>query len=160
MELVRTLLLIARALERHGVDYAIVGGAAVNLHGLVRATQDIDLFIAPSRDNVEKLKQALREVWDDPCIDEISAEELCGSFPAVRYGPPTGSVYLDILTRLGDVTRYTDLEIETVELDSVPVRVASPRTLVRMKKDTVRPIDHADARALVEAFGLTDEDAG
>jgi hypothetical protein len=36
----------------------------------------------------------------------------------------------------------------------VPVRVVTPRTLWRMKKDTVRPLDHLDAAMLAERFGL------
>ena len=53
------------------------------------------------------------------------------------------------------------LEAQIVELDGVSVRVATPRTLVRMKQWTVRPIDRQDARALIEAFGLAeDDDAG
>ncbi len=158
MEFVRTLLRLMRALNERGVDYVLVGGAALNVHGLVRATRDIDLFIAPEPDNVERLREALRDVWDDPSIDDISANDLCGDYPAVRYGPPVGNVALDILTRLGEATRYAELEAQIVELDGVPVRVATPRTLVRMKRGTVRPIDQQDARALVEAFGLAEED--
>jgi hypothetical protein len=82
---------------------------------------------------------------------------LCGDYPAVRYGPPTGRFYLDLLTRLGEATRYADLEVEEKEVGGVRVRLATPRTLYRMKRDTVRPIDHADAAALRMAFDL-DED--
>lgn len=161
MEFVETLLRLMSALRDRGVDYVLVGGAAMNVHGLVRATRDIDLFIAPERDNVERLRAALRDVWDDPCIDEISSDDLCGDYPAVRYGPPKGSVAVDILTRLGEATRYADLDAEVVELRGVPVRVATPETLVRMKRDTVRPIDQQDARALIEAFELSEgEDDG
>jgi hypothetical protein len=59
----------------------LIGGAALNAHGLVRATEDLDVFIAPNAQNVERLKQPLRSVWNDPCIDEIDAAELCGTTP-------------------------------------------------------------------------------
>ena len=39
-------------------------------------------------------------------------------------------------------------------VEGVPVRVATPATLYRMKKDTLRPIDRADAAALREKFRL------
>jgi hypothetical protein len=51
-----------------------------------------------------------------------------------------------------------DLEVEEVHVAGVRVRVASPLSLYRMKRNTVRPIDHADARALAGAFGLEQED--
>ena len=157
MEYVRELLRVLEALDRHHVDYVLVGGAALNVHGLVRATQDVDLFVEPAADNIDRLRQALRSIWQDPHIDEISADDLCGDYPAVRYGPPVGSVFLDILTRLGEAFRYEDLEFEVVVIEGTPVRVATPRTLYRMKKDTVRPIDRADAQALCDAFDLEEE---
>jgi hypothetical protein len=161
MEYVRELLRILAALDDEGVAYVLIGGAALNIHGLVRATEDVDLLIAPSPENVERLKRALRTVWNDPHIEEISAEDLCGDYPVVRYGPPDGSLYLDILARLGTAVQYEDLEWEPVELEGTVVRVATPRELYRLKKGTVRPIDQADAEALRQAFDLTDDgDAG
>jgi hypothetical protein len=157
MEFVRELLRIIDALGRHEVDYVLIGGAALNVHGLVRATRDVDLFIAPHPDNVERLKQALRSIYGDPHIDEISADDLCGDYPAVRYGPPTGPLFLDILTRLGTAVSYHDLDFEEIELAQSTVRVATPRTLFWLKRSTVRPVDQLDALALQRAFDLEDE---
>ena len=61
------------SLERESVRYVEFGAVAMALHGLPRATEDLDLFIEPSRDNIERLKTALRSVFADPDIDEISA---------------------------------------------------------------------------------------
>jgi len=153
------ILSVISSLNREGVDYVIVGGVALNFHGLVRATQYLDLFVRPDPANIESLRRALTAVWDDPDIDQITADDLCGEYPAVRYGPPSGTLYLDILTRLGEATRFIDLEAEIVEVEGVPARIATARTLYRMKKDTVRPIDRADAEALRLAFNLNDETA-
>ena len=57
---------VLAALESHRVRYAIFGAMALNLHGLVRLTQDLDLFVAPERDNIDRLKQALLEALQDP----------------------------------------------------------------------------------------------
>lgn len=151
-------LRVIASLNDAGVDYAVVGGVALAIHGLVRATEDLDLFVRPDPRNIERLRQALRTIWSDPEIERITAEDLCGEYPAVRYGPPEGTLYLDILTRLGEATRFSDLEVETKELGGVNVRVASPLTLYRMKRGTVRPIDHADAQALRDAFALDEAD--
>ena len=159
MDYIASLLRLIAALNDAKVDYIVIGGAALNLHGLVRATEDVDLFVAPTSENIERLKIALRAVWNDPHIDEISHEDLCGDYPAVRYGPPEGNLYLDILTRLGEATRYDDLEAETIKVRDTAVRVATPMTLYRMKKDTVRAIDRADAQVLKDAFEIEDPDA-
>jgi hypothetical protein len=143
--------------ERHQVDYVVFGAVAVNLQGLARATEDLDVFIAPRRENVERLKSALRAVFDDPNIDEISADDLLGEYPAVQYIPPQGGFHVDILTKLGEAFRFEDLESEKVDLGGVWVTVATPATLYRMKKGTIRPKDWGDAEALRRRFRLPEE---
>jgi hypothetical protein len=145
---------IMAAFEEEGVRYLVFGGVAMNLHGLPRFTEDLDVFIEPTRENVEAVKRALRRVYDDPSIDEISADELVGDYPAVQYVPPEGTFHVDILTRLGDAFRYADLEADTTSLDGVTVRLVSPETLYRMKKDTVRPKDRLDADGLRIKYGF------
>ena len=56
--------------------FKIVGGVALNLVGLPRATQDLDIFVDPTAENVAQLRQALHDVFEDPSIDEISADDL------------------------------------------------------------------------------------
>lgn len=150
------LLAVLRALQKHGVEYAIFGGIALGLHGLARATADLDLFVRPREENIARLKNALGSVFDDPSIDEISAAELCGTYPAVRYWPPTGFGF-DILTRIGDAFAFDTIEVEEKQIEDVTIHVVTPRTLWRMKKDTVRPIDRIDAERLAERFGFEDE---
>ena len=145
---------VLEALEREGVSYAVFGAVAVNIHGLPRFTEDLDIFVAPQRDNVERLKRALRSVFADPHLDEISADDLLGEFPAIQYVPPEGAFYIDILTRLGEAFRWQDLETQRMPFEGLLVTVVTPRTLYRMKKDTVRPKDRIDAEALRRKFSL------
>ncbi len=154
------LLRILASFEKEGLEYALIGAVALNLHGIARTTEDLDLFIRPTAENVERLRRALRAIWDDPHIAEISTEDLLGDFPAVRYLPPGTELYLDILTRLGEFARYEDLEIIEKELSGVRVRVASPASLYRLKKGTVRVKDRLDAELLREKFDLPDEPEG
>lgn len=144
---------IVEALGAAKVDYILVGGVAVNLHGIVRATEDVDLFVRPDPENVERLKNALRSLWDDPEIDEIHIEDF-ETYPTLRYGPPGEDLVIDVLTRLGTKFAFDDLEWETITVEGVEVRVATPATLVRMKRNTLRPIDQADASALTRMFRL------
>jgi hypothetical protein len=148
------VLAVFRALETHQVDYIVVGAVAINLLGLPRGTKDLDLFIRPTHDNVDRLRRALRSVWDDPELDALSADDLAGDYPAVQYGPPDDSFRLDIMARLGEAFAYEDLEAEERIVDGVRVRVATPATLYRMKRGTVRLQDRADAARLREHFGL------
>lgn len=145
------------ALETENVRYAVFGGAALNLHGLARFTDDLDLFIEPTAENIDRLKRALGSVFADDSISEISAHDLLGEYPAVQYIPPEGTFHIDILTRLGDAFRFGDLEVVRIPFEEHTVSVVSPRTLYRMKKDTIRLQDRADAELLRERFSLEDE---
>ena len=154
-EAVRNVL---AALEREKVRYVVFGAVAINLLGLPRATEDLDIFVAPEADNIERLKTALRSVFpDDSSIDEITSEDLLGDYPAVQYVPPEGTFYLDILTRLGEAFRYEDITSQRLDFGGLAVNVATPEILYRMKKDTVRPKDWGDAEALRRRFKLEDE---
>jgi hypothetical protein len=81
---------VLAAFESRGVQYVIFGAVALNLHGLARATEDLDIFVAPDEANIDRLKAALRDVFDDPSIEEIAAHDLLGEYPAVQYIPPEG----------------------------------------------------------------------
>jgi hypothetical protein len=145
---------VLAALEREGVQYAVFGAVALNIHGLARATQDLDIFIEPEAGNVERLKKALASVFPDPEIANILAEDLLGDYPAVQYVPPQGDFHVDVLTRLGEAFRWQDLEVERVPFEGHLVNVVTPSMLYRMKKDTARMKDRADAEELRRRFKL------
>jgi hypothetical protein len=148
---------LLRALDAESVEYVLFGGQAVNLHGIPRFTEDIDLFVRPTPENVQRLRNALRRVWDDASIEEIRADDLAGEYAVVRYGTPDGFA-VDLVARLGEAFAFDDIESERLTLGNASARVATARMLYRMKRDTVRPIDHADAADLKAKFGIADDD--
>jgi len=112
----RRIVELFAALSREAVRYKVVGGIALNLHGLVRATEDLDLFVDPDPTNVERLRTALKSVFADPEVDQISASDLGGDYPAIQYVPPDGAFSIDILARLG--TAEADAFIADMERES------------------------------------------
>ncbi|NDD29451.1 MAG: hypothetical protein EB084_14415 [Proteobacteria bacterium] len=153
-----SFLPLARALAQLNVEYVLVGGLALGFQGLVRATGDIDLFVRPTEENVDRLRAALRLVYHDDSIDEIVADDLAGDYAVVRYGPPDDDYVVDIIGHIGEVWHYDDLESELLEIEGVRLNVASRRTLYRMKSDTLRPKDQMDAAALRQQYGLEESD--
>lgn len=150
---------VLEALSQEGVEYVVIGSMAMAVQGLPRATHDLDLFLAPNRNNIEAAKQALHKLFADPSVEEIDSDEMIGAYPAVAYSPPHGRYSLDLLTRLGKAFDWQDLlqESEVVQMKNLQVRVATPAMLYRMKKDTVRPQDHADALRIREAFDIEED---
>ena len=148
-----TIRALFAALRDENVDYVLVGAMAMDVLGIGRLTEDVDLFVRPTPDNVDRLRRALRRVWQDASIDEITATDLAGDFPAVQYVAPDGTS-IDILSRLGEAFEFADIEATVYAYGDVDVKVATPETLYRMKRDTVRLRDKADAQVLREKFGL------
>lgn len=59
----------------HDVEFIVVGGYAVAVHGFIRATKDIDICPAPTRKNLERLAAALEELEATPIgLDEFAGE--------------------------------------------------------------------------------------
>ena len=152
------ILRVLRAFEQEGLEYVLIGATAMGFHGIVRATEDLDLFVRATSKNVEKLKRAFRKAYDDdPHIDEISADDLLGDYPALRYYPPSGDLYFDVMTRLGSAAGFDTVESDVIVVEGIRIRVATPAALYRLKKDTVRPLDRQDAEALKQRFDLEEE---
>ncbi len=150
---------VLAAFEREGVRYALIGSIAMAAHGLVRATRDIDFFVAADEGNIERLRRALRSVFDDDSIGEITSDDLAGAYPVIQYCPPAGDFVIDLVARLGDAVHHDDIETQEILVDDVIVGVATPPMLYAMMKDTARPQERLDAASLRERFGLHDEGA-
>lgn len=153
------IIRVLQAFQASGLEYVLIGAAAMAFHGLVRTTEDLDLFIRATPENVARLRDAFRAVYaSDPNISEISATDLLGDYPAVRYYPPSGDLYFDVMTRLGEVASFETIDAETKDIDGTPVRVATPSALYRLKKGTVRLKDQMDATDMrVQKFRSIEE---
>lgn len=57
-----------RALDDHRVEYALIGGLAVALHGVERNTMDIDISVVMSPENLQHLIAAARELGLTPML--------------------------------------------------------------------------------------------
>ena len=86
------------------------------------------------------------------------SDDLLGDYPAVRYYPPSGDLYFDVMTRLGAAASFDTVDAEHKEIEGIRVRVATPEALYRLKKGTVRALDRRDAAVLRERFNLTGDE--
>ena len=153
------LLGLLRALEAAELEYVLIGATAMGFHGLIRATEDVDLIVRATPENLARLRLALKTAYPgDPNIDLICDVDLLGEYPAVRYYPPSGDLFLDVITRLGTAADFESVEAEFKHVEGIRVRVATPLALYRLKCDTLRPIDRQDAAALALRFDLNEGD--
>lgn len=137
------LATVCGLLNAAGVKYVVVGGFAVALHGVVRATKDIDILIEPTIDNAERALKALEGLtWG--ISRELDASEIVAKPITVIGDDPR----VDILTLAWSV-RYADAapKVQKVEIDGVEVPFADLDTLIRTKQ-TDRFQDKADVENL------------
>ena len=130
----------------------------MGMHGIIRGTEDVDLLIKASRENVQRIVAAFRSAYpDDPSVEEIRADDLLGNYPAVRYYPPREQFCLDLIAGISEKETFESVEAATMVYRGVRIRVATPAALHRLKRGTPRPIDRQDAAALRANFDLEED---
>jgi hypothetical protein len=75
------------------VEFAVVGGVAVNAHGYVRATNDLDIFIRPTEENARAAFNALLSLGVP--LDGLQPTDLLDDEENLRFGPAED--HIDIL---------------------------------------------------------------
>ena len=136
----------------------MIGAMAMGIHGVVRATQDVDMLVRAEKGNIARIRKALRTIYpEDQSVEEIRDDDLLGDYAVVRYCPPSGEYYFDFISRLGEVVTFESVESEVKDVVGVRVRVATPSALYHLQKDTARPIDWQDATALRNQFQLKED---
>ena len=137
-----------RLLRARGVEYLVVGGWAVIYHGYPRATDDLDVWIAVSPTNAERIVSVFREFGFD--IPELSADLFLKDDSLVRIG--LAPVRIEVMTSISGVN-FTDCysrRLET-ELDEEPVNLINLRYLRQNKKASGRLKDLSDLENLPPA---------
>ncbi|HEX4696475.1 MAG TPA: nucleotidyltransferase [Candidatus Udaeobacter sp.] len=132
-------------LARAEVRFIIVGGVAVALNGFVRTTEDVDILLETSLENVTKLLDALKG------FGEGHARELCQA----DFTESEGAVRiiedfpLDVFTIMRG-KRYADLiaSTQTTRIDDIDVRYLNAEALIALKQDSQRDQDRIDVSAL------------
>jgi hypothetical protein len=143
------LATVCRLLNEAGVRYVVVGGFALALHGVVRATKDVDILIEATLENARRALSALEQLpfgiaGDiDPADVVAKPLTIIGDIPRV-----------DLLTLAWSV-RYADAapHVQTAEVEGVAIPFPDLETLVRSKQ-TDRLQDRADVEELLRVKAL------
>lgn len=157
---VRSIETIVRALNDAGVQYLIVGGLAVNAHGFVRLTRDVDIVLGLEPANAEHgLNALLVAGW------QLAIPEKPAAFAdaAIRERWRTEK-HMIVLKLWSDAHRRTPIDIfiyepfdfaaewlqaERLEVcPGVLAPVVTLATLLKMKETAGRPQDLEDIKEL------------
>ncbi len=140
---------IAEILDRHHVEYVLIGGYAANLHGATRPTQDMDVTPQTTDENLRQLAAALRELGAGIRVDELpeglpfdtSAEALRG-MKMLNLRSPHGDLDLTF-EPAGFPHGYDDLitRAEPHTVGSVTIQVAAIEDVILSKETAARAKD-------------------
>lgn len=142
---VADLLLVLSELERHGVRYVLLGGAAMAVHGFPRMTRDIDCLFPVDAKNNARLLAALRSLARKIRLDFLpDRKSLDQGFSTAAEG----EIALDILF-VAAARRFEDYErhVEEREIDGVRFRVLDVDGML-LSKETGREVDVPDRMRL------------
>jgi hypothetical protein len=145
MELQKDFKELLELLNARGVEYLIVGGYAMALHGKPRYTGDMDIFVRPTHENAEKIVGVLGEFGFGSLGLKTSDFVEPGS--VVQLGVPP--VRIDFLTTLSGV-EWADAwaSREKGTFSGVEMPYIGLTELRRNKEATGRPQDHVDLNSL------------
>ena len=127
------LTLLAR-FSNEGVEYVLIGGQAVRLNGYLRATEDIDVLVRPTRSNGEKIIRALNFL---PSAKDLAADWFVpaadGSVENIRVAD---NLLVDLLFAAnGETYESVQPYIRELVIDGTPVRVLNIDGLIKTKTD-------------------------
>ena len=139
-----------RELVAAGTEFLVVGAHALSVHGIPRATGDLDVWVRPSPDNASRVMTALSQ-FGAPVADlGIDAEDFTHADVVAQLGIPPYRI--DLLTSISGV----DFESAWAErvygtIAGIRVPVLGRRSFVLNKRATGRTKDVADLESLGEA---------
>lgn len=141
-----------QALTTSGVDFLIVGAYALSAHGIVRATEHIDLLVRAGPDNAERVMKALSDFGAPIEMHGICQADFEKPGTVYQIGLPPRRI--DILTSISGVT-YDEAQRDCllVRLAGQEVHVIGRQALLTNKRSTGRLKDLADAERLAGVSG-------
>jgi hypothetical protein len=150
---------IFKQLNRRHIDYTVVGGVALVMHGVVRLTADLDLMLYLDEKNLNKFIDLMGELGYKPRVP-VKARDLAD--PAKRaywrqeknmevfsfYHPRQAISLIDVF--ISEPLPYKEIKSRAVhmKIGNLSVPVVSKEDLIKLKKIAGRPQDLEDINAL------------
>jgi predicted nucleotidyltransferase len=132
-------------LVKNQVEYLVVGGYAVSIHGYPRYTGDLDIWINPTQNNAEKVLSCINEFGFSSF--ELTDKDFTKEYGIVQLGYPP--VRIDIINSIDGVNFEECFQKKSIiNIDDLSVNFISLEDLITNKKNTARPRDIDDVENL------------
>lgn len=151
---------IFETLQRHRVEYLTIGGVAVNAHGHVRNTRDVDVLIEWSAENMRRLAAALTELdaqlsGVDADLLDVDPHDSDDLLNGGNFTLRTAAGGLDLFdpSEIPGGRPYAEMRPRAVEavVEGVSIRAVGFDDLIRLKREAGRDRDLEDVATLLAA---------
>lgn len=139
---------VAALLEAEGVEYALIGGYALALQGIVRLTEDVDILVEPTLENARRWVRALSKLPDGAAKELEGDDTLHKELYAIRINDEFTVDVMNSASGLG----WEELLPYRRRIEGI--NVLSLEGLLRMKEGG-RLKDQADAEQIRKVLGTT-----
>lgn len=145
---------ILRVLVEHRVDFVVIGGVAVQAHGYIRSTRDLDVIVRPTTLNFTRLSEAFQELDAElrgPGTLKLADPQQLRRVPLIPVMTTAGPLDVVNMEHVAGAPRTYDglrQAALVIELSGAEVVVAGLSDLIRMKRAAGREHDLADIEAL------------
>ena len=145
-------------LNKHGVEYVMVGGVATNLHGYERTTNDVDILLKDTLENRQKLRMAFKDYG----MGDFEMMERLQFVPGWTDFHLNNGLRLDIMTHMKGLEEFSFddcLQLASIaEIENVSVPFLHINHLIANKKAVNRPKDQVDVIYLEKIKKLREEE--
>ena len=144
----KTLIEICTLLDRHEVDYLVIGGVAVIYHGYVRSTADLDFWYNPVLSNFHKIVQAFKEYGID--VSDLEKAVFDPQKTFLRF--PVSNIRVEFLPAIPGNLSYKEVKAKAaiLKIDDIKISVIGYEDLIKNKATTNRLKDQADIEELTK----------
>lgn len=154
-----------RALADHQVRYLLVGGLAMNLHGVPRMTMDVDLILAMDEENLDHFIACAKTLGLSPVApvplnalkDAKLRQQWVEEKHLIAFGLQNNTARIPILV---DILIAPNIDIQAAfqraiirDMDGTPLTLASVEDMTRLKSGTGRAQDESDIEHLERLHG-------
>jgi hypothetical protein len=134
-----------KSLNSNRVEYLLIGGYAVAIHGYIRATNDLDIWVNVSTENAARIDRAIRQFGFVTAA--LTPDLFLVPDNVVRMGVPP--IRIEVLTSISGVEfESCYAEREMIRIENMDVPVISRARLRENKVASARAKDLADLENL------------
>jgi len=150
---------VFKALQEQKIRYAVAGGVALVLHGVVRFTADLDLIVDLEHENLSRFVRVMKDLGYRP-RNPVGAEDIIDPQNRASWKRDKGMVVFSFASPapsmelvdvfIDEVLPFPDIQKEllVVTAKGISIPVLSLKQLKQLKKTANRPQDLADIEAL------------